>query len=231
MASGPDEFPYWLWRDYSHHLAPVITKIFNCSLRHQTVPSLWKLANVSPIPKESPLTECNQLRPISLTNIIMRIFERLVCKQEVSPILKSAIGPDQFAYKKGHNTTMALIKCQHFWLERLDRDAAFVRAFSFDFSKAFDSVSHRILFSKLASYDINPYIKNWIISFLCDRRQRVVVDGVVTSFLNVNRGVPQGTVLGPLLFSIMVNDIIISLSIELTFVNILWLPPEKESLL
>lgn len=206
-ASGPDEFPYWLWRDYSHHLAPVITKIFNCSLRHQTVPCLWKLANVSPIPKESPLTECNQLRPISLTNIIMRIFERLVCKQEVSPILKSAIGPDQFAYKKGHNTTMALIKCQHFWLERLDRDAAFVRAFSFDFSKAFDSVSHRILFSKLASYDINPYIKNWIISFLCDRRQRVVVDGLVTSFLNVNRGVPQGTVLGPLLFSIMVNDI------------------------
>ena len=73
-ASGPDEFPYWLWRDYSHHLAPVITKIFNCSLRHQTVPSLWKLANVSPIPKESPLTECNQLRPISLTNIIMRIL-------------------------------------------------------------------------------------------------------------------------------------------------------------
>ena len=59
---------------------------------------------------------------------------------------------------------MALIKCQHFWLGQLDRDAAFVRAFSFDFSKAFDSVSHRILFSKLASYDINPYIKNWIIS-------------------------------------------------------------------
>lgn len=206
-ASGPDEFPYWLWRDYSYHLAPVITKIFNCSLRRQTVPSLWKLANVSPIPKESPLTECNQLRPISLTNIIIRIFEPLLCKQELSPILKSAIGPDQFAYKKGHNTTMALIKYQHFWLERLDRDAAFVRAFSFDFSKASDSVYHRIFISKLASYDINPYIKNWIITFLCDRRQRVVVDGLVTSFLNVNRGVPEGTVLGPLLFSIMVNDI------------------------
>ncbi|EDO39180.1 predicted protein [Nematostella vectensis] len=63
-SSGPDEFPYWLWRDYSHHLAPVITKIFNSSLKHQMVPSLWKLANVTPIPKESPLHECNQLRPI-----------------------------------------------------------------------------------------------------------------------------------------------------------------------
>ncbi|XP_068680314.1 uncharacterized protein [Montipora foliosa] len=64
-ASGPDEFPYWFRRDYSHHLAPVITAIFNSSLIHQAIPTLWKLANVSPIPKESPLTECNQLRTIS----------------------------------------------------------------------------------------------------------------------------------------------------------------------
>ncbi|EDO30652.1 predicted protein, partial [Nematostella vectensis] len=77
-ASGPDQFPYWLWRDFSHHLAPVVTNIFNCSLQQQTVPMAWKLANISPIPKESPLTECSQLRPISLTNIIMRIFKRLV---------------------------------------------------------------------------------------------------------------------------------------------------------
>ena len=81
---------------------------------------------------------------------------------------------------------MTLIKCQHFWLEKL---------------------SHRVLYKKLVSYDINPYIKNWIMSFLCDRQQRVVVDGVVTSSLNINRGVPQGTMLGPVLFTIMVNDI------------------------
>jgi len=118
-------------------------------------------------------------------------------------ILKSAIGPDQFAYKKGHNTAMALIKCQRFWLEQPNRDAHFDRAFSFDFSKAFDSVSHRVVCETIVSYDINPYIKNWIICFLCDRQQRVVV----TSFLNINRGVPQGTVFGPLLLSIMVNDI------------------------
>ena len=77
------------------------------------VPTLWKLANVSPIPKESPLMECNQLRPISLTNIIMRIFERLVCKQELSHMLKDEICPDQFAYMERRSTSMALIKCQH----------------------------------------------------------------------------------------------------------------------
>ena len=113
-ASAPDEFPYWFWRDYSHHLAPVITAIFNSSLIHQAVPTLWKLANVSPIPKESPLTECNQLRTISLTtgNIIIRIFEWLVCKQELSPVLKDEIGPDQFGrpqYIYGSNQVSTLL--------------------------------------------------------------------------------------------------------------------------
>ena len=133
----------------------------------------------------------------------MRIFERLVCKQELSPVLKDEIGPDQFAYMEGRRTStcMALIKCQHYWLDWPDKDADFVRVLSFDFSKAFDSVSHRVL------CDINPYIINWVISFLCDRQQRVMVDGVVTEFLNINKGVPQGNVLGPILFSIMVTDI------------------------
>ena len=81
-APGLDELAYWLRRDYASHLAPIITKIFNSSLKHHTVPSMWKRANVSPILKESPLNDCNQLRSISLTNIIMRIFERVVCKQE-----------------------------------------------------------------------------------------------------------------------------------------------------
>ena len=93
-APGPDEFPYWFWRDYSNHLAPVVTKIFNSSLRSQVVPYLWKLANVLPIPKESPLVECNQLRPISLTNIIMRIFEKLVLKQKLSSIMNLTVGND-----------------------------------------------------------------------------------------------------------------------------------------
>ncbi len=82
-ANGPDELPYWLWRDYAHHLAPVITKIFNLSPQNQEVPLQWKLANVSPIPKEAPLKTMNQLRPISITNVIMRIFERLVYENEL----------------------------------------------------------------------------------------------------------------------------------------------------
>ena len=67
-TQGPDGLPYWLWKDFAQSLAPIITKAFNLSIEQQCIPLMWKLANVNPIPKESPLTECNQLRPISLTN-------------------------------------------------------------------------------------------------------------------------------------------------------------------
>ena len=102
---------------------------------------------------------------------------------------------------------MALIKCQHNWFKWLDKDMDFVRIFSFDFSKVFDSVSHQILCNKLKTLNINLFVTNWIISFLRDRKQRVIVDDVHTEMVSINRGVPQGTVLGPVLFSIMVNDI------------------------
>ena len=78
---------------------------------------------------------------------------------------------------------------------------------SFDFSKAFDTVPHNILFDKLKATDVNPYVINWILDFLNQRKQRVGVDGITTEFVDISRGVPQGTVLGPILFSLMVKDI------------------------
>ena len=80
-----------------------------------------------------------------------------------------------------------------------------MQKFSFDFRKAFDNVPHDILCLKLKRLSVNPYIVNWIINFLSKRQQRVVVDGIITNYVDINRGVPQGTVLGPILFSIMVN--------------------------
>ncbi len=206
-SSGPDNLPHWFWKSFAIELAPIVTEIFNVSLKTSKVPQKWKSANLLPLPKESPLNSCNQLRPISLTDIIMRLFEKCVYKSEIAPATRNNIGPDQFAYKKGHNSTMALIKSQHQWLEWLDKNANYVRVLSFDFSKAFDSVPHDLLFEKVKKLPINPYVVNWLISFLENRIQRVMVDGIATEYLHINRGVPQGTVLGPVLFSIMVDDI------------------------
>ena len=167
--------------------SPTITKVFNSSLKKQLVPCFWKLANITPIPKETPFETCNQLRPISLTNVIMRLFERVVVKQELSPVLKSAIGPDEFAYKEGCN---ALLICHHHWLKWLDRTTDFARGFSFDLGKAFDSVPHAIVCNKLMSLNINTHVINWTVSFLSNRKQRAVVDGFVTEFASITRGVP-----------------------------------------
>ena len=106
------------------------------------------MADIKSLPKESPLTGCTQLRPISLTAVMMRRFERLAHRFELPSIYNDYVYLDQFAYREGHNSTMALIKCQHTWLKWLDGNADFVIIFSFDFSKAFDSVSHNILCSK-----------------------------------------------------------------------------------
>ena len=135
-ACGPDELPYWLFRDFAHDLAPAVTYVFNGSLRQHKVPFSWKMADTKPLPKEVPLTSCTQLRPISLTAVIMRLFEHLVYRFELSSICKDDIDLDRFVYCGGHNSTMALIKCQHTWLKWLDGCNDFVRIFSYDFRKS-----------------------------------------------------------------------------------------------
>ena len=126
-SSGPDDLPYWFWKTYAAELAPAITEIFNASLKVGKVPEVWKRANIVPIPKENVINSSSELRPISLTDIIMRLFERCIYKNEIADVIYYSIDSDQYAYKVGHNSTMALIKCQHTWLKGLDNGAKYVR--------------------------------------------------------------------------------------------------------
>jgi hypothetical protein len=97
--------PHWFWNTYAYDIAPVITIIFNSSIKLGIVPDSWKLANLLPVPKESPLTESNQLRHISLTNIVVRLFERAIYTTELVQVMENAIHKDQFAYKRGYSST------------------------------------------------------------------------------------------------------------------------------
>lgn len=101
-----------------------------------------------------------QLRLISVTDIIIRLFERIIYTKELKSTVESANSYDQFAYRRGRNTTMALLLCQHMWMKWLDSQADSVRVFAFDFSKAFDHVNYAILFDKLSQLPENVYTKN-----------------------------------------------------------------------
>ena len=207
-ATGPDNIPFWLWKEFAPELTPALTHIFNISVVTQKIPKRWKTANVRPIPKETNMSTLNQLRPISVTDVIMRIFERLVLTSYLKKPVVAHVDTNQYAYREKCSTEMALLYNQHFWMKCLDSSADFIRVFSFDFSKAFDYVSHNVVSEKLKIVPgINHYVINWVIDFLKDRSQRVCVDNICSDCVSINRGVPQGTVIGPVLFTIMVDDI------------------------
>ena len=99
-ACGPDDLPYRFWNIYAEILAPILTRIFNTSLKSVIVPSVWKRANVIPSPKDNQINSCSKLRPISITDIIMRLFEKCVYNSEVAEVVDKYVAPDQFAYKR-----------------------------------------------------------------------------------------------------------------------------------
>ena len=172
---------------YALELTPAITHSLNVSLVSQQVPKIWKTANVRPIPKETNISALDQLRRISVTDIIMRLFERLIIDFELRKPVSCFIHSDQFAYKKDCGTENALLYNQHFCMRWLDGHSNFVRVQSFDFSKAFDSVFHRVVTDKLKKVpNINPYIVNWVIDFLKDRQQKACANKVKAPFLHAN---------------------------------------------
>ena len=97
------------WREFAKELSPIVTSIFNLSIKSQTVPCFWKLANISPVPKETPLSSLNQLRPVSVTDIIIRLLEKIIYVADVKPVIRSYVSLDQFVYRESTNTSQALI--------------------------------------------------------------------------------------------------------------------------
>ena len=206
-GSDPDGiFPRFL-KKISKQLAPKLAKIFRDLLSAGHFPESWRSANVTPIPKGSSPTQFPlEYRPISITPILSKVFEKLVAKRLSKFVdLNNFLPSTQFGFRKGLGTSDALLVLCHDLQHSLDNRAE-SRVISLDFSSAFDLVNHKALLYKLKLMGLGGSIFNIFEEFLTDRKQCVSVDGCFSGSQPVVSGVPQGSVLGPLLFILFTAD-------------------------
>ena len=206
-SAGPDEIPNWLLKVCAPFLSRPICCIFNSSIAEGVLPHIWKCADVIPISKVcNPKSADEDLRPISLTSILSKILERFIYRWLLSSI-RLHIDPYQFGNIKNCSTSHQLIHLIHHWLAETDRPGNLIRSCMIDFSKAFDRIDHNILLNKLSNLDVPPILINWCANFLQDRQLRVKLGEVRSNWKQINAGVPQGAILGPLFFLVMINDL------------------------
>jgi hypothetical protein len=180
--------------------------ILNLSLNNGYFPDPLKLAQVTPVFKSGNKQHIGNYRPVSVLPLFSKIFERVMYCRLLSFLTKHNILYDyQFGFREKHSTNLALIHLVNKILQSWENGNIVIGLF-LDLSKAFDTVNHDILLGKLCKYGIRGVALNWFRSYLSNRKQFVKINNMKSDILNINCGIPQGSILGPLLFLIYVND-------------------------
>ncbi len=206
-ASGPDEIPVSLLKNCKEAIAFPIHLIWSHSITTGQVPSFYKFSHVFPLHKKDSRALPANYRPISLTSHIIKVYERVIRKKLVSYLeMNDLICNKQHGFRSGRSCLTQLLHHFDDVIESLTNNSDFDSIY-LDYAKAFDKVDHKLLIRKLRLYGIHPKLVKWIESFLCNRKQAVTVDGQLSFLALIISGVPQGTVLGPILFLIFINDI------------------------
>ena len=183
----------------------MFANLFNWSLRGCCVLSAWKNSVICPILKKKNPSSLNDYRPVALTSIVMKCFEKLVLRRLLT-FTNEHLDPLQFAYKPHRGTDDAILTVLHNAFLHLDKAGSYARILFIDFSSAFNTIQPHLLALKLLHLDVNPKLILWIVNFLLHRTQSVRFQNSISSQRHTCTGVPQGTVLSPALFTLNTND-------------------------
>jgi hypothetical protein len=205
-SKGPDNIHPRVLKELHAQIAKPLKELFEKCLRTGDIPADWRKANVTAIYKKGDKHEPSNYRPVSLTAVPCKVMEFFVREAIVDHMERNGLFTEyQFGFRARRSTTLQLLLALEEWTKRLD-EGLVVDTCYIDVKKAFDTVPHRRLLKKLNSYGIQGEILRWIEAFLRDREQSVTINGEKSEAVRVKSGVPQGSVLGPTLFIIYVND-------------------------
>ena len=204
---GPDKIPTEYIKKCSLWLTMPLTYLFQLSFEYNYIPPYWLSAYITPIFKKGDQTDPYNYRPIALTCVFCKLMEAVIKDQLVTYLTThNLITKQQHAFLIRHSTTTNLLECTRDWSIALNSRNV-VDVIYVDYKRAFDSIVHSKLLSKLSAYGVSGGLLDWIATFLTNRTQQVAIDNCLSEIIQVTSGVIQGSVLGPILFILYINDV------------------------